>query len=100
MPANTIATTDRPAVQTSGGGTQGGQAIPRVRSGNSRQLYNDLGVMRAKDSISRRLRNSFKQAASWKPDLPGLDRNWVLPPIAPNFIPMLFRARTPACCRS
>ncbi len=38
--------------------------------------YNDLGVMRAKDSKFSEAAEFFKQAAAWKPDLPGLDRNW------------------------
>jgi len=38
--------------------------------------YNDLGVMRAKDSKVSEATEFFRQAAKWKPDLPGLDRNW------------------------
>jgi tetratricopeptide (TPR) repeat protein len=38
--------------------------------------YNDLGVMRAKASKFSEAAEFFKQAAAWKPDLPGLDRNW------------------------
>jgi tetratricopeptide (TPR) repeat protein len=38
--------------------------------------YNDLGVMRAKDSKFAEAAEFFKQAAVWKPDLLGLDRNW------------------------
>jgi tetratricopeptide (TPR) repeat protein len=40
--------------------------------------YNDLGVMRAKDSRFPEAAEFFRQAAAWKPDLPGLDRNWGL----------------------
>ena len=40
--------------------------------------YNDLGVMRAKASHFKDASEYFKQAAVWKPDLPGLDRNWAL----------------------
>jgi tetratricopeptide (TPR) repeat protein len=40
--------------------------------------YNDLGVMRAKASNFKEASEFFKQAAVWKPDLPGLDRNWGL----------------------
>lgn len=40
--------------------------------------YNDLGVMRAKASQFKDAAEYFKQAAGWKPDLPGLDRNWAL----------------------
>jgi tetratricopeptide (TPR) repeat protein len=38
--------------------------------------YNDLGVMRAKDSKFAEASEFFKQAATWNPGLPGLDRNW------------------------
>ncbi len=38
--------------------------------------YNDLGVMRAKDSKFAEAAEFFKQAAAWNPSLPGLDRNW------------------------
>lgn len=40
--------------------------------------YNDLGVMRAKASQFKDASEYFKQAAAWKPDLPGLDRNWAV----------------------
>lgn len=40
--------------------------------------YNDLGVMRAKDAKFLQAAEFFKQAAKWKPDLAGLDRNWGL----------------------
>ena len=40
--------------------------------------YNDLGVMRAKDSKFTDAAEFFKQAAAWKSDLPGIDRNWGL----------------------
>jgi tetratricopeptide (TPR) repeat protein len=38
--------------------------------------YNDLGVMRAKESKFAEASEFFKQAAAWNPSLPGLDRNW------------------------
>jgi len=38
--------------------------------------YHDLGVMRAKDSRFPEAAEFFRQAGGWKPDLPGLDRNW------------------------
>jgi tetratricopeptide (TPR) repeat protein len=38
--------------------------------------YNDLGVMRAKNSKFSEAAEFFKQAAAWNPVLPGLDRNW------------------------
>jgi len=40
--------------------------------------YNDLGVMRAKDSKFAEAAEFFKQAASWNANLQGLDRNWGL----------------------
>jgi tetratricopeptide (TPR) repeat protein len=40
--------------------------------------YDDLGVMRAKASKFTEASECFKQAAAWKPELPGLDRNWGL----------------------
>src|SRR3979411_2460314 len=40
--------------------------------------YNDLGVMRAKDSKFAEAAEFFKQAAWWNANLPGLDRNWGL----------------------
>ena len=40
--------------------------------------FNDLGVMRAKASQFAEASEYFKQAAAWKPALPGLDRNWGL----------------------
>jgi tetratricopeptide (TPR) repeat protein len=40
--------------------------------------YNDLGVMRAKNSKFAEAAKFFKQAAAWNPNLPGLDRNWGL----------------------
>lgn len=45
-------------------------------SGILASSYNDLGVMRAKNSNFSDAAELFKQAAAWKPDLPGLDRNW------------------------
>lgn len=40
--------------------------------------YNDLGVMRAKAADFAGAAENFKQAATWNPLLPGLDRNWGL----------------------
>jgi tetratricopeptide (TPR) repeat protein len=40
--------------------------------------YNDLGVMRAKNSKFAEAAEFFKQAATWRRALPGLDRNWGL----------------------
>ena len=38
--------------------------------------YNDLGVMRAKNSQFAEAAEFFKQAHTWNPNLPALDRNW------------------------
>jgi tetratricopeptide (TPR) repeat protein len=38
--------------------------------------YNDLGVMRAKNSQFAEAAELFKQAHAWNPKLPGLDRNY------------------------
>lgn len=40
--------------------------------------YNDLGVMRAKDSKFAEAAELFQQAVVWNPALAGLDRNWGL----------------------
>ena len=40
--------------------------------------YNDLGVMRAKNSNFADAAELFKQAGAWQPALAGLDRNWGL----------------------
>jgi tetratricopeptide (TPR) repeat protein len=40
--------------------------------------YDDLGVMRAKDSKFAEAAEFFKHAATWNPALPGVDRNWGL----------------------
>ena len=40
--------------------------------------YNDLGVLRAKNSKFSEAAEFFKQADSWNANLPGLDRNWGL----------------------
>ncbi len=57
--------------------------------------YNDLGVMRAKASKFKEAAEYLKQAALWKSDLPGLDRNWGLASyraeLYPDAIPPLER---------
>jgi tetratricopeptide (TPR) repeat protein len=40
--------------------------------------YNDLGVLRAQTSNFAEAAEFFKQASTWKPALPGIDRNWGL----------------------
>ncbi|HKE31086.1 MAG TPA: tetratricopeptide repeat protein [Candidatus Angelobacter sp.] len=57
------------------------EAVRRYRSFVAEILgssYNDLGVMRAKDSKFLQAAEFFRQASLWKPDLAGLDRNWGL----------------------
>jgi tetratricopeptide (TPR) repeat protein len=57
--------------------------------------YNDLGVMRAKDSRFPEAAEFFRQAAAWQPDLPGLDRNWGLA----SFRAELYREAAPPLAR-
>jgi tetratricopeptide (TPR) repeat protein len=40
--------------------------------------YNNLGVIQARHEQYARAADYFRKAAQWKPDLPGLDRNWGL----------------------
>jgi tetratricopeptide (TPR) repeat protein len=40
--------------------------------------YNNLGVIQARREQYAQAADYFRQAAHWKPDLPGLDRNWGL----------------------
>jgi tetratricopeptide (TPR) repeat protein len=40
--------------------------------------YNNLGVIQARREQYAPAADYFRQAARWKPDLPGLDRNWGL----------------------
>ena len=40
--------------------------------------YNNLGVIQARREQYSPAADYFRQAAHWKPDLPGLDRNWGL----------------------
>ncbi len=71
LPAGTVA--EQPAA------TKETEAAKQYRSFIGEILgssYNDLGVMRAKDSKFSEAAEFFKHAAAWKPDLPGLDRNW------------------------
>jgi tetratricopeptide (TPR) repeat protein len=57
--------------------------------------YNDLGVMRAKDSKFLEAAEFFRQASIWKPDLAGLDRNWGLA----SFRAELYQQAVPALDR-
>ena len=73
LPANPVAS--HPAAQKET------QAVTQYRSFVGEILgssYNDLGVMRAKDSKFLEASEFFRQASQWKPDLAGLDRNWGL----------------------
>jgi tetratricopeptide (TPR) repeat protein len=40
--------------------------------------YNNLGVIQARRDQYAQAADYFRQAAHWKPDVPGLDRNWGL----------------------
>jgi tetratricopeptide (TPR) repeat protein len=71
LPATSVSKPSPPAKET--------EAAKRYRSFVGEILassYNDLGVMRAKDSKFPEAAEFFRQAAVWKPNLPGLDRNW------------------------
>ena len=73
LPANPVAS--HPAAQKET------EAVRQYRSFVGEILgssYNDLGVMRAKDSNFLQAAEFFRQASKWKPDLAGLDRNWGL----------------------
>jgi tetratricopeptide (TPR) repeat protein len=77
MPANTLAAAQPPAAEQPVEPKEARQ----YRSFVSEILassYDDLGVMRAKASRFAEASEYFKQAAAWKPELPGLDRNWGL----------------------
>jgi tetratricopeptide (TPR) repeat protein len=67
----------RPAV-TEAAESKGASAYREFASEILASSYNDLGVMRAKASQFAEASEYFKQAAAWKPALPGLDRNWGL----------------------
>jgi tetratricopeptide (TPR) repeat protein len=73
LPADSLRAS--PAPQTA----RESQAAKQYRAFASEILassYNDLGVMRAKDSKFAEAAELFKQACAWNPSLPGLDRNW------------------------
>jgi tetratricopeptide (TPR) repeat protein len=77
MPANTVDVQQPPVAQQAPESKEARQ----YRSFAGEILassYNDLGVMRAKASNFTEASIYFKQAAVWKPGLPGLDRNWGL----------------------
>jgi tetratricopeptide (TPR) repeat protein len=71
LPATAV--TKPPAPEKETAATKRYQVFVREILGSS---YNDLGVMRAKESRFSQAAEFFRQAAAWKPDLPGLDRNW------------------------
>lgn len=58
--------------------SKGASAYREFASDILASSYNDLGVMRAKASQFAEASEYFKQAAAWRPALPGLDRNWGL----------------------
>jgi tetratricopeptide (TPR) repeat protein len=77
LPANTTSAPQPPAPSQ----TAESQAAKQYRAFAADILassYNDLGVMRAKNSKFAEASEFFKQAATWNPALPGLDRNWGL----------------------
>jgi tetratricopeptide (TPR) repeat protein len=77
LPANTTSAPQPPAPSQ----TAESKAAKQYRAFAAAILassYNDLGVMRAKDSKFSEAAEFFKQAAKWNPSLPGVDRNWGL----------------------
>jgi tetratricopeptide (TPR) repeat protein len=68
----------RPPALPKPAGSKGASAYREFASEILASSYNDLGVMRAKASRFAEASEYFRQAASWKPSLPGLDRNWGL----------------------
>ena len=76
IPANSIVAQNTPAAQVAE--TKPAMQYRAFVSEILASSYNDLGVMRAKNSEFAAAAEFFKQAASWNPSLPGLDRNWGL----------------------
>ena len=68
----------RPPALPQAAESKGASAYREFASEILASSYNDLGVMRAKASQFVEASEYFKQAATWKPALPGLDRNWGL----------------------
>lgn len=77
VPENS-ATTQQPAPAQKPAETKAAKQYREFASEILASSYNDLGVMRAKASNFTEAAEYFKQAAVWKPNLPGLDRNWGL----------------------
>jgi tetratricopeptide (TPR) repeat protein len=65
--------TSRPAAQS-----EGAKRYRAFASDILASSYNDLGVMRAKNSKFAEAADFFRNAHQWNPSLPGLDRNWGL----------------------
>ena len=78
MPGNAIAAQQTPATQQAVVEPKEAKQYRAFAAEILASSYNDLGVMRAKASNFKEASEFFKQAAAWKPDLPGLDRNWGL----------------------
>jgi len=78
MPGNSIAAPQTPAAQQTVVEPKEAKQYRAFVAEILASSYNDLGVMRAKASNFKEASEFFKQAAAWKPDLPGLDRNWGL----------------------
>jgi tetratricopeptide (TPR) repeat protein len=77
IPANTPASGLPPTVQQ----VSESKAAKQYRAFVAEILssaYNDLGVMHAKNSKFAEAAEFFRQAATWNPALPGVDRNWGL----------------------
>ena len=68
----------RPPALPKAAESKGASAYREFASEILASSYNDLGVIRAKASQFAEASEYFKQAAGWKPALPGLDRNWGL----------------------
>ena len=68
----------RPSAAPQAAESKGAHAYREFASEILASSYNDLGVMRAKASQFAEASEYFKRASAWKPDLPGLDRNWGL----------------------
>jgi len=75
LPGNAIAAQQAPATQQAVVEPKEAKQYRAFAAEILASSYNDLGVMRAKASNFKEASEFFKQAAAWKPDLPGLDRN-------------------------
>jgi tetratricopeptide (TPR) repeat protein len=67
---------DRPPLSAADRGKV--QALRAALTEMLANAYNNLGVIQARREQYAPAADYFRQAARWKPDLPGLDRNWGL----------------------